>query len=116
MKRLPLPFTPAHAVALAAAVLLSACVVVPAHHAGYYEAAPAVVVDAPPPAPYAEVVPVAPYPGAVWINGYWGWSGGRHYWVPGYYERARPGYRYEPHRWENHGGRWHLRVGGWIRL
>ena len=75
-----------------------------------------IVVDTPPPAPYAEVVPVMPYPGAVWINGYWGWSGGRHYWVPGYYERPRPGYRYEPHRWENQGGRWHLRIGGWIRM
>ncbi len=106
-------------VAAAAGGLLSGCIVVPAHHAhgGAYAApAPAVVVvDAPPP-PYAEMVPVAPYPGAVWIGGYWGWSGGRHTWVPGYYERPRPGYRYEPHRWESQGGRWHLRVGGWIRM
>lgn len=113
MKRLGL------ALALGTAALLSACVVVPAHR-GYYEGgytgAPAVVVDAPPPAPYAEVIPVAPYPGAVWINGYWGWSGGHHRWVPGYYERPRPGYRYEPHRWENSGGRWRLHIGGWIRL
>ncbi|HEY8876816.1 MAG TPA: hypothetical protein VIN03_04575 [Roseateles sp.] len=102
------------ALALVAAALLSACVVVPAHRG--YVAGPAVVVDAPPPAPYAEVVPVMPYPGAVWINGYWGWSGGRHQWVPGYYDRPRPGYRYEPHRWENRGGRWHLHAGGWIRM
>ena len=105
---------------LASSALLSGCVVVPAHRAGYYgggyAAEPAVVVDMPPPAPYAEVVPVMPYPGAVWVGGYWGWRGGRHQWVPGYYERPRPGYRYEPNRWENHGGRWHLRIGGWIRL
>ena len=107
-------------VAAAAGWLLSGCIVVPAHpaHAGPYVApAPAVVVvDAPPPPPYAEMVPVAPYPGAVWIGGYWGWGGGRHTWVPGYYERPRPGYRYEPHRWESQGGRWHLHVGGWIRM
>lgn len=109
MKRLTLTL------AAAAAALLSGCVVVPAHRGGYV-AEPGIVVDTPPPAPYAEVVPVMPYPGAVWINGYWGWSGGRHYWVPGYYERPRPGYRYEPHRWENQGGRWHLRIGGWFRL
>ncbi|WP_457351556.1 hypothetical protein [Roseateles sp. P5_D6] len=110
MKRLTLAF------ALASSALLSACVVVPAHRAGYYDGGSTIVVDAPPPAPYAEVVPVTPYTGAVWVNGYWGWNGGRHHWVPGYYERPRAGYRYEPHRWESRGGRWHLRAGGWIRL
>ncbi|MDR7333632.1 hypothetical protein [Roseateles asaccharophilus] len=102
--------------ALLTAALLSGCVVVPAHRAGYYGAAPVVVVDAPPPPQQVEVMPAMPYPGAVWINGYWGWRGGRHHWVPGYYERPRSGYRYEPNRWESRGGRWHLRMGGWIRL
>jgi len=100
------------ALALTAAAALSACIVVPARRGGYY-ADPGV--DVAPPAPYAEVVPALPYAGAVWIDGYWGWSGGRHRWVPGYYERPRPGYRYEPHRWEPRGGRWHLRGGGWVR-
>lgn len=104
------------AVAAASMALLAGCVVVPAHRVGYAAEPGVVVVDTPPPPPYAEVVPVMPYPGAVWINGYWGWNGGRHVWVPGYYERPRAGYRYEPHRWENRGGRWHLRIGGWIRL
>lgn len=104
---------------MVAASLLSACVVVPAHRGyagGGYAAEPDVYADVPPPQPYAEVVPVMPFPGALWIGGYWGWSGGRHQWVPGHYERPRPGYRYEPHRWENSRGRWHLRVGGWVRL
>lgn len=104
------------AAALVAAALLSGCVVAPAHRGYGYVSAPVVVVDAPPPPPQYEVVPVMPYAGAVWINGYWGWSGGRHVWVPGYYDRPRPGYRYEPHRWENSGGRWHLRAGAWVRL
>ncbi len=107
------------ALSLASAALLSACVVVPAHRAGYdggYAGGSEVIVDMPPPAPYAEVVPAMPYPGAVWVGGYWGWRGGRHQWVPGYYERPRAGYRYEPNHWENRGGRWHLRIGGWMRL
>jgi len=99
--------------ALAASAMLSACIVVPAHPG--YVSGSVVVVDAPPPPPRVEVVPAMPYPGAVWISGYWGWSGGQHQWVRGYYERPRPGYRWEPHRWENQGGRWHLHAGGWIR-
>ena len=106
---------PALTLALASSALLSACVMVPVHRGGYAVAEPGVIVDAAPPAPYAEVVPVMPYPGAVWINGYWGWNSGRHHWVPGYYDRPRAGYRYEPHRWDHRGGRWHLRAGGWIR-
>lgn len=107
------------ALALVAAAMLSACIVVPAHrgyHDGGYAAGTAVIVDAPPPPPQYEVVPALPYPGALWIGGYWGWGGNRHQWVPGHYERPRAGYRYEPHRWENNGGRWHLRAGGWMRL
>jgi hypothetical protein len=108
-------------VALAAAALsaaaLSACVVAPAqpYPYGYSAAAGSVVVaDVAPPAPYYEPVPVAPYPGAVWITGYWGWSGGRHVWVGGHYERARPGYTWQPHRWAHRGdGRWHLEEGHW---
>ena len=65
--------------ALCSAVL-SACVVAPAQPYPYGYGAPAgpvVVADVAPPAPYYEPVPVVPYPGAVWITGYWGWSGGR---------------------------------------
>lgn len=103
--------------ALAAAAALSGCVVVPAHRYGgeVAYAPPAVVIDTPPPAPYAEVIPAMPFAGAVWIGGYWGWSGGRHHWVPGYWERPRPGYRWAPHHWENRGGHWQLHMGGWVR-
>ena len=69
-----------------------------------------------PPAPYVEVQPAVPYPGAVWINGYWNWSGNRHTWVPGRYDRPRPGWRWQPRRWERapRGG-WHSQGGGWVR-
>lgn len=100
-------------VLLAAGALMSGCAVVPA---------PVAVADgdvyatvAPPPAQY-EVVPAAPYVGAVWIGGYWGWHGGRHVWVPGHYVRPRPGYHWQPRHWERgpH-GRWWLRGGVWVR-
>ena len=69
-----------------------------------------------PPAPYYEVQPPLPYPGAIWIGGYWNWSGHRHVWVPGRYERPRPGYHYAPHRWSRSPrGGWYLQGGGWIR-
>ena len=108
---------------------LSACVVAPyrayggsygqlvppVNQGGVYDQ-PSIVVDIAPPAPYFEVIPVLPFPGALWIGGYWGWQGGRHYWVPGRYERARPGYGWNAHSWVQQGGRWHLRGGGWVRL
>lgn len=107
------------------ALLLSACVVAPYpgravyvdngyadSHAYDYEIA---VAGVPPPAPYVEVVPVAPFLGALWLGGYWGWYGGRHQWVAGHYERPRPGYGWAPHRWVQGGNQWHLRSGGWVR-
>jgi hypothetical protein len=110
------------------ALLLSACVVAPYPYAQrrvvYAEPVPAggpaydessVVVDVAPPAPYVEVVPALPYAGAIWIGGYWGWSGGRHQWVPGRWEHGRPGYHWRPHAWVNQGGRWQLHGGGWVR-
>jgi hypothetical protein len=105
------------AVLVASAASLSACVVAPAYPPpqGPYYAGPVVVANAPPPAPYVEAVPVAPYAGAIWIGGYWGWAGGRHTWVAGHYEQPRPGYAYAPHRWVQNGDHWELHGGGWVR-
>ena len=123
-------------VAALSAFTLSACVVAPYPGRGVYaqpvpaygqpvpaysQPVPAgyadsvVVIDVAPPAPYVEVVPVIPYAGAIWIGGYWGWNGGRHQWVPGRWDRPRPGYSYHPHAWVQQGGRWHLHGGGWVR-
>jgi hypothetical protein len=75
---------------------------------GYYYA------GTPPPPLRAEVIGVAPGPGYVWINGYWGSRGGRYAWVPGYY--ARPPHRgahWEEPRWERHGDRYRFHEGRW---
>ncbi len=97
------------------ALATSACVVAPYPRYAVAEPAyegPAVYVA--PPAPYVEVIPVIPFPGAIWIGGYWGWSGGRHQWVPGRWDRPRVGYAWRPHAWLHIGGQWRLRGGGWV--
>lgn len=100
----------------AVAAGVSACVIAPPY-AGYgYPSSAEVVVDTPPPPPYPEVVPVIPYPGAIWIGGFWGWSGGHHVWHPGHYEHGRPGYAYRQSGWHHGGdGRYHFDRGGWDR-
>lgn len=57
--------------------------------------------------------PVAPYDGAVWIDGEWGWYGGRYAYTRGHWERPRPGRAYSRGSWEhsNRGYRWHK--GSW---
>ena len=70
---------------------------------------------APPPPRYARVPP--PRPGYLWAPGYWRWnpSTHAHVWGGGYWVRARPGYRYVPERWVNHGPDWRLERGHWVR-
>jgi hypothetical protein len=43
--------------------------------------------NTPPPALRFEQRGVAPGPGYVWIDGYWGYSGGRYAWVAGRWDR-----------------------------
>lgn len=105
------------AVSLLAAAFLSACVVAPApRRVAFPQGEVEVESTIPPPVPYTEVIPAPPFAGAVWISGYWGWSGGRHHWVPGRWTQPRPGYRWQPHHWEQGSrGGWHLRGGFWAR-
>jgi WXXGXW repeat (2 copies) len=53
-----------------------------------------IVQDAPPPDVY-EVPPPPPGPDFIWVNGYYGWYGGRYVWHRGYYNRPPYGY----HTW-----------------
>lgn len=65
------------------------------------------------PAEPVYVQPAAPGAGYVWIDGEWGWSGGRYVYTRGYWSRPRAGYHYERGHW-NHtarGYRWNR--GGW---
>ena len=58
--------------------------------------------------------PVAPYAGAVWIDGDWGYSGGRYVYRRGYWARPRAGRTYIRGNWTHtgrgytwHRGHWH---------
>lgn len=103
-----------HIALLAAAIsslTLAGCVVVPPASQPYYGQQVMVA----PPSPRVEVIGVAPYPGYIWIGGYWGWRGGRHDWVPGRWEAPRHGHRWVPHRWEKSGSHWREQGGRWER-
>lgn len=99
---------------LGSGLLLAGCVVAPV---GTYPVDNGTVVVAPygPPPVQTEIVPVAPSPVSVWINGYWGWGGGRYHWNPGYWGTPpRPGYGWYPHRWsQGPRGNWHMQGGHW---
>ncbi|MDP9035295.1 MAG: hypothetical protein M3O50_10850 [Myxococcota bacterium] len=72
-----------------------------------------VAVSGPPPAPVIEMRPPPPTVRAVWIAGYWHWTGMQYAWIPGHWEEAHEGvqwwapsypmrdgtYFYEPGRW-----------------
>jgi hypothetical protein len=77
--------------------------------------ASAQVVEVAPPAFHVEVVPAVPPPQYVWVDGYWGWYGGRQVWIDGRWEYERPGWAYERRHWWRGGhGWWHGR-GHWHR-
>ncbi len=93
---------PALAAALGSALsLTTGCVVAvrpmppPPPAAEVYTEPSEVVVAQEPPAPYTEVIGIAPGPGFLWVGGYWHWYGNRWVWYRGHY--ARP-----PHA----GGHW----------
>ncbi len=56
---------------------------------------------------------VAPYPGAVWIGGEWGWVGGRYVYTRGYWSRPRPGHVYMRGSWYHSGRGYAWRRGHW---
>ncbi|HJZ87397.1 MAG TPA: hypothetical protein VKN99_19620 [Polyangia bacterium] len=73
-----------------------------------------VEVELAPPPQQVEAVPAPPYGGAVWIEGYWHWSGVRYIWIGGHYERPRPGWIWVPHRWARAPrGHWRYHAGYW---
>lgn len=98
------------AIILGFSLALGGCVVGPP---GRYYAGGAI--NLAPPQPRVEYYGSAPYPGYIWIGGYWRWGPGRYLWVPGYWSAPRAGYRWVPRRWV-HGPRgWHMRGGRWAR-
>jgi hypothetical protein len=98
--------------ALAMPMILSACVVYPAgYNAGYYGG----TVSYGPPTAQAEAIGVAPYPGYIWLGGYWNWVSGAYSWVPGRWSAPRAGYHWVQPTWARSGNGWRMSRGGWRR-
>jgi hypothetical protein len=74
----------------------------------------AVVPQAPPP-PRVESPGPPPSPGAIWIAGYWTWSGAQFVWQPGRWETPQPGAAWVPGRWKKTGEGWVWEPGRWRR-
>lgn len=77
-----------------------------------------VAVSGPPPAPLAEATapganPGAPNPGAVWVTGYWHWTGMQYTWIPGHWENAPPGTAWAAPRYVRAEGGYFYEAGGW---
>ena len=110
MKRFPCHLV----VGVLAAAITSGCLLsARTHPVGvYYATESEVYVNAPMPAPRVEVVTVAPAPGMLWVDGYWGWSGHAYAWNAGRWSRpSRPGYVWVAPRYQTRGGR-HVYIRG----
>jgi hypothetical protein len=93
---------------LFAAMLLSGCVVT--------ATAPpprGVLVNGPPPAPLREDPPTPPHAAAVFVTGYWHWTGMHYTWIPGHYETRRPGAVWAAPRYVQSEGSYFYEPGGW---
>lgn len=67
-----------------------------------------------PPAPLVEIIPPAPYPDYVWINGYWWWSGSSYVWIRGHWSAPpRIGLVWVPSGWILYNGYYHFVAGYW---
>jgi hypothetical protein len=76
-----------------------------------------VAVSGPPPAPIPEAArPPAPGPNsanAVWIAGYWHWTGMQYTWIPGHWESAPPGAAWSAPRYVSTDGAYFYEAGAW---
>jgi hypothetical protein len=99
-------------VSLAAILTVAGCVV----EAGVSASTAAgVAVGGPPPPPLSEVRPAPPSAQAVWIAGYWHWTGMQYTWIPGHWELERPGVKWRGPRYTIRDGVYFYEPGGWTK-
>lgn len=80
------------------------------------EPAPQVVIVEAPPSPPPRIVvrPQPPCVGAIWVAGYWRYTGARFVWVRGHWIPPRHGYHFVQPRWHVHAGH-HYYTPGYFR-
>jgi hypothetical protein len=74
-----------------------------------------VAVTGPPPEPMREPRPPPPDAQAVWVAGYWHWSGMQYTWIPGHWENAPPGASWHAPRYSVRDGTYFYEPGSWSR-
>jgi hypothetical protein len=72
-------------------------------------------VSGPPPQPMQELRIPSPDTGAVWIAGYWHWTGMQYTWIPGHWENAPPGASWRAPRYSVREGTYFYEPGSWMR-
>ncbi len=71
------------------------------------------VVSGPPPPAVREERPPPPNPQAVWVGGYWHWTGMQYTWIPGHWDIAPPGAVWNAPVYSAKDGRYFYESGGW---
>ena len=97
--------------AFASAGLLGACVI----EAGAASLPTGVAVAGPPPQPMQEAHSPPPGGPAVWVAGYWHWTGMQYTWIPGHWDRPPAGAMWRPPRYVVREGTYFYEPGGWWR-
>jgi hypothetical protein len=72
-----------------------------------------VVVAGPPPPPVPETQPPPPQPAALWVPGYWHWTGMQYAWIPGRWESPPPGTHWYGPQYGIRSGTYFYEPGGW---
>ncbi len=73
-----------------------------------------VYIDRAPPPPRRIPIPPRPVVGAIWIGGFWRWTGFQYVWVDGYWDRnPPPGKIWTPGRWIHTSRGWYWDEGRW---
>lgn len=72
-----------------------------------------VVVSGPPPAMVREERPPPPSAQAVWVAGYWHWTGMQYAWIPGHWDAPPPGATWNAPVYSSREGKFFYESGGW---
>ncbi len=73
------------------------------------------VVAGPPPSAVQEHPPAPPSADAVWVGGYWHWTGSQYTWIIGHWETPPPGAVWARPRYSSREGAHYYQPGQWQR-
>ena len=99
-------------------LMLSGCQYAPRHadHAVPASATTYYVKVAPPAQPAQVTRPIKPHSKAIWIDGYWSWTGTDYTWAQGYWhtDDVHAGQEWSPSYWKKSDRGWYRQHGRWL--